>query len=221
MTALDDLLAAIAKLEPKQRERLLRRAQQMDLLPEESFAGLEEEDLLSLDAVPRSVIPGAETAGEPTPALIEEEVSALEQEAPVTDPPPGVHMELVFDGGSKGNPGQGYGSYLISWDGEVDPVVRLDFGPDMTNNEAEYDTLTAALEAVLAELEDMGIDPAATELQILGDSLLVINQVTGKWRVKEPRLKPRCAGIQELLERFGESVLVHQPREKSVALLGH
>ena len=52
---------------------------------------------------------------------------------------------LVFDGGSKGNPGPGYGSYAITRtrDG-AQRLERLEFGDGYTNNEAEYDNLIAA-----------------------------------------------------------------------------
>ena len=46
---------------------------------------------------------------------------------------------LIFDGGSHGNPGPGYGSYaLVRASDEKQDLVRLDFGREMTNNEAEY-----------------------------------------------------------------------------------
>src|SRR5690242_11228135 len=57
-------------------------------------------------------------------------------------------VKLIFDGGSIGNPGRGYGSYQVSVRGKAEPVQRLEFAGTSTNNEAEYATLIAALEAL-------------------------------------------------------------------------
>ena len=69
---------------------------------------------------------------------------------------------IVFDGGSQGNPGPGYGSYQLARaaDGRKD-LVRLDFGRDMTNNEAEYHTLIASLEGLLDRIQGAGQDGGA------------------------------------------------------------
>ena len=54
---------------------------------------------------------------------------------------------IVFDGGSKGNPGIGYGSYRIQPEGGPwSEPYRLEFGDKVTNNEAEYRSLIAAFE---------------------------------------------------------------------------
>ena len=61
----------------------------------------------------------------------------------------GPELTIVFDGGSLGNPGKGYGSYrLRPPGGEWEAAVRLDFGGGVTNNEAEYRSLLGALEEV-------------------------------------------------------------------------
>ncbi|MCS7220519.1 MAG: ribonuclease HI family protein [Anaerolineae bacterium] len=130
-------------------------------------------------------------------------------------------LVVIFDGGSVGNPGPGYGSYAFLWPGQVPEVHRLCLGPQMTNNEAEYETLNAALEALLQRLESMGQDPARVRLEVRGDSQLVINQLSGRWRVRNDRLRQRWLKAQVLLQRFGQIVLQHQPRSWSVAVLGH
>lgn len=129
---------------------------------------------------------------------------------------------LVFDGGSKGNPGWGYGSYAITrvQDG-AQLVERLDLGNEYTNNEAEYDTLIAALQDLLQRIEDGGRQPQEFSLEVRGDSALVINQVLGKWKAKEPRMRDRRNRCLRLLRRFGAVDLKTQPREESVRILGH
>ncbi len=87
---------------------------------------------------------------------------------------------ITFDGGSQGNPGPGYGSYALTRvsDGKTD-LVRLDFGRAMTNNEAEYETLLAGLQALTERIEAAGRTPADFTVEVRGDSALVIHQVGG------------------------------------------
>lgn len=140
---------------------------------------------------------------------------------PLPGQAPEQPIAIIFDGGSKGNPGQGYGSYTLRWPGAQQQIVRLRFGDRATNNEAEYDTLIAALEAVLKRLQDNGAAPATAKLDIRGDSLLVVNQVQGKWQCKEERLQARRDQARKLLQRFGSWQLTHHDRENSVRALGH
>ncbi len=140
---------------------------------------------------------------------------------PLPGQAPEAPIEIVFDGGSKGNPGKGYGSYAIDWPGLPRQMVRLKFGDQVTNNEAEYDTLIAALKAILKRLLDAQADPGTAHLQIRGDSQLVIKQVKGEYKCKEPRLRMRRDRAQELLRQFGHWALIHHRREKSVEVLGH
>jgi ribonuclease HI len=140
---------------------------------------------------------------------------------PLPGQAPEQPIALVFDGGSKGNPGEGYGSYALRWPGQEPITVRLRFGGGVTNNEAEYDTLISALEAVLKRLHDGGADPATARLDVRGDSLLVVNQVLGVWKVKDERMERRRDRVRALLRRFGHWRLTHHDRENSVRALGH
>ncbi len=141
--------------------------------------------------------------------------------SPLPGQAPEQPVLIVFDGGSRGNPGEGYGSYQVRWPGSQPQIVRLRFGDQMTNNEAEYDTLIAALEATLKRLLDSSADPATARLDIRGDSLLVINQVLGRWKCKEARMEKRRDVVRSLLRRFGHWSLAHHDRENSVRALGH
>jgi ribonuclease HI len=58
-------------------------------------------------------------------------------------------------------------------------------------------------------------------VEVRGDSALVINQVEGKWKAEEPRMKQRRDRCRRLLEPFRSVVLKAQPREESVRVLGH
>jgi ribonuclease HI len=129
---------------------------------------------------------------------------------------------IVFDGGSHGNPGPGYGSYAVTRRGEKKPrLTRLDFGRAMTNNEAEYEALIAALEGLAAEIEGAGSNAGRKTLEIRGDSTLVLRQVEGSWRTKNARMRALRNRARELLARFGSHRLVLQGREESVRVLGH
>ncbi len=129
---------------------------------------------------------------------------------------------LIFDGGSLGNPGPGYGSYVLIRNGDgKQRLERVDFGENMTNNVAEYRTLIAGLEDIVGVIEQAGRDPAEFSIEVRGDSRLVLNQVAGKWKVKQPHLRPLCDRARELLVRFGKLELRWQERAESVDVLGH
>lgn len=129
---------------------------------------------------------------------------------------------LVFDGGSKGNPGPGYGSYAITRtrDG-ARRLERIEFGDGYTSNEAEYDTLIAALRDLIGRIEGAGRQPRDYAVEVRGDSALVIYQLQGRWKVKEPRMRDRWEQASRLLQWFGAVELKTQPREESVRILGH
>jgi ribonuclease HI len=129
---------------------------------------------------------------------------------------------LVFDGGSLGNPGRGYGSYAITRvkDGRQ-RLERLELGDHYTSNEAEYDTLIAALRDLIGRIEAARRDPAEFSLEVRGDSALVLRQLQGNWKVKEPRMQERVARCLPLLRRFRSAELKQQPRDESVRVLGH
>ena len=147
-------------------------------------------------------------------------------DAPSVMPPlpgqaPEQPIRVIFDGGSKGNPGLGYGSYALEWPGFPRQLVQLKFGDRVTSNEAEYDTLIAALEAIAKRLKESGADARTARLDIWGDSLLVISQIKGEWKVNKAELQTRRDRARSLLALFGQARLTHHGREKSVEVLGH
>ncbi len=129
---------------------------------------------------------------------------------------------LVFDGGSLGNPGPGYGSYaLIRTSDGRKRVVRLDFSGQMTSNEAEYDTLIAGLSDLIQRLTEANQSPSEFSIEVRGDSSLVTNQVSGVWKARDERMRARRNQVRELLGRFAAYGLRLQPRQESVRILGH
>lgn len=140
---------------------------------------------------------------------------------PLPGQAPEQPIRIIFDGGSKGNPGKGYGSYALEWPGYPRQLVRLRFGDQVTNNEAEYDTLIAAVEAALKRLVEQGVDPAGARLEIWGDSQLVINQINGEWESKKAEMRLRRDQALALLSRFGAYHLRYHSRDNNVDILGH
>ncbi len=130
-------------------------------------------------------------------------------------------MTIVFDGGSRGNPGVGYGSYAIILPGESPILTRLDFEGVLTNNQAEYKTLIEALKGAERLLKERGEDPKLWTLDVRGDSKLVINQVLGSWAARNERLAALRDEAKHLMTRFGRVTLTHHPRDESVKVLGH
>ncbi len=130
----------------------------------------------------------------------------------------GNSYEIVFDGGALGNPGKGYGSYVISHDGVDIRHHRHEFGDRITNNQAEYRTL---IEALTWLGDSVGAGASASGVIVRGDSLLVLNQLMGKWKVKNEGLRPLYMAAAHQLRRFGKVDLVWHDRSNSVKRLGH
>lgn len=128
---------------------------------------------------------------------------------------------LFFDGGSRGNPGPAYGSFLyrLSWNGTE--RAQLDFAEVLTNNQAEYRTLIAALDAVLAKLRDQSQDPKTITLLVYTDSELLTRQLQGKYKIRNPHLKPLAEYVQSLFAQFKEWHIQWQPRRVIYSYFGH
>jgi ribonuclease HI len=131
---------------------------------------------------------------------------------------PGADYTVVFDGGSLGNPGQGYGSYEIAGPEGTVAARQVQFGNGMTNNQAEFRAVIAALEELL---EQVGPRADALSVAVRGDSQLVIRGLTGEWRVKHPGLQPLHQRAADLLRRFGNVDLAWHPRRESMRTFGH
>lgn len=127
-------------------------------------------------------------------------------------------LVLHFDGGSLGNPGPGYGSFEITMPDGRPVRRRVDFRETLTNNEAEYRTLIAGLEAIHGLL---GEEVAHLSLEVRGDSQLVGQQIQEKWKASDPRMRALRDQARELLGHFRRWRYVQVPRRESVRNLGH
>ncbi|SES02716.1 probable phosphoglycerate mutase [Streptomyces sp. yr375] len=97
------------------------------------------------------------------------------------------------DGGSRGNPGPaGYGSVVIDAATGETLVERAEFIGVATNNVAEYRGLVAGLSAARE------LDPSA-RVHVRMDSKLVVEQMSGRWKIKHPDMKPLAAEAARIL----------------------
>ena len=142
---------------------------------------------------------------------------ALARSGPSND----VDIRITFDGGSRGNPGQGYGSFVSQGVITTEKPVRLEYPGRLTNNEAEYQTLIEALRSVQEQLAQQGLQPGTLSVQVLSDSKLVVEQVNQRWKIKQPHLLPLATEARQLLRAFGRFDLAWHGRAESVRLLGH
>ncbi|MEU8545741.1 bifunctional RNase H/acid phosphatase [Streptomyces roseoverticillatus] len=112
------------------------------------------------------------------------------------------------DGGSRGNPGPaGYGAVVLDAATGEALAEAAEYIGTATNNVAEYRGLIAGLEAAKA------LDPAA-EVQVRMDSKLVVEQMSGRWKIKHPDMRPLAARARALYPA-GQVAYEWIPREKN------
>lgn len=108
-----------------------------------------------------------------------------------------MRLDVECDGGSRGNPGiAGCGSSVLEGDQEV--AARWEFIAKATNNVAEYQGLINALELAIEVAKIRGVAAADLEIQVRMDSKLVVEQMSGRWKIKHPDMKPLAARVKEL-----------------------
>ena len=108
-----------------------------------------------------------------------------------------------IDGASRGTPGlAGFGVFLKTERGELIEIAG--FLGTTTNNVAEYAGLLEALNVAREE--------GANELDIVSDSLLLVNQMLGKYRVKHPNLVPLFQKAIRLARSFDRFSIRHTLR---------
>lgn len=121
-----------------------------------------------------------------------------------------AHRTLVIhcDGAARGNPGPaGLGAFITTPAGEVVAEIAEGLG-ETTNNVAEY---TAAIRG-LERARELG----AREVLLRSDSQLLINQLTGVYRVKSSHLQPLHAQVLSLAAGFERIRFEHVRRERNV-----
>ncbi|WP_366938492.1 bifunctional RNase H/acid phosphatase [uncultured Corynebacterium sp.] len=108
-----------------------------------------------------------------------------------------MRLDVECDGGSRGNPGiAGCGGSVLEGDQEV--AAHWEFIAKATNNVAEYQGLINALELAIEVAKMRGVAAADLEIQVRMDSKLVVEQMSGRWKIKHPDMKPLAARVKEL-----------------------
>lgn len=119
-------------------------------------------------------------------------------------------LNIYCDGGSRGNPGPAASAFVVQ---TISGKQIFQLGRYLgiaTNNQAEYD-------AVLSALNWLSINNPQSEVVFYLDSLLVVSQLTGKYKIKNPDLKIKNLEIKHLISNFKLKILnfVYVPRTKN------
>lgn len=117
-------------------------------------------------------------------------------------------VTIYTDGGARGNPGPAAAGIVII-DGGKQTEVKQYLGERQTNNWAEYEAVIIALGRCL-EMQMLGRD-----IEFRLDSQLVVEQLKGNWKIKEPGLKKQAAKVHSLLKDFGAVTFTYVPRAEN------
>lgn len=122
---------------------------------------------------------------------------------------------IYCDGGARGNPGPaGIGAVVFSETKK--PLKRISkYIGETTNNQAEYQAVVAALQEVPA-LTHQPINLSTPEIHVFLDSKLIVEQMNGRYKIKNEGLKPFYWQIRDLMMKLGGAVTFEYiPREKN------
>jgi ribonuclease HI len=119
-----------------------------------------------------------------------------------------MSLTIYTDGGARGNPGPAAAGVVIYRGSEKIAEAGQYLGPQ-TNNWAEYEAVIYAL----GKVYELGLSREAIEFKL--DSLLVVEQLRGNWKIKEPALKQQVLKVQSLMKDVGTVVFAHIPREQN------
>jgi ribonuclease HI len=126
---------------------------------------------------------------------------------PNFDPAESPEFCIHADGGSRGNPGEsGAGAVISDSRGRTLKELKVYLGI-ASNNEAEYQAAILALERAL----ELGV----RRVTLFLDSELVVRQLRGEYRVREPRLKSLHQKARDTLNRFSQYSILSIPREEN------
>ena len=124
-------------------------------------------------------------------------------------PPQECRLVVNVDGGARGNPGPAAVAAVVTTpEGEVVEQRGEAIG-SATNNVAEYRALLLGIGLARA----LG----ATEVELVGDSELIVRQVRGDYRVKDPALRDLHAEATRALRPFERWSIKHVRREQNAA----
>ena len=115
------------------------------------------------------------------------------------------------DGGARGNPGPGAIGIIVREDEKILTRYSARIGKFVTNNVAEYEALIKALELATKFTKE--------EITCVLESELVVKQLLGEYKVKNPYLMTLFLKVQKLQENFKKIRYVHVSREDKFQIL--
>jgi len=116
-------------------------------------------------------------------------------------------IKVFTDGGARGNPGPAAAGYVLLTPDDKIITKRGAYLGVATNNQAEYRALAFALQ----KAKDIG----ALNVEVYMDSMLIVNQMKGLYKVKNQDLKPIFNTIKEISTSFNQITFTHVPREQN------
>ncbi len=121
---------------------------------------------------------------------------------------------IYTDGGSRGNPGKAaIGVVYVDENGQIIKKFGEYLGDHLTNNEAEYGAVIFALKKFKAVF---GKEAAkTTELEIRSDSELLVNQMSGNYKIENERIQKFFLEIWNLMVDFADVTYTAIPREQN------
>jgi ribonuclease HI len=115
------------------------------------------------------------------------------------------------DGGARGNPGQGAIGIIVRDDKKILIKYSAKIGKFVTNNIAEYEALIKAMELAQRFTKD--------GLTCFLDSELVVKQLLGEYKVKDPKLLPLFLKVQKLQENYDKILYKYVSRENEFQII--
>ena len=114
---------------------------------------------------------------------------------------------MNVDGGSRGNPGPAAVAAVATDEAGEELTERAETIGEATNNVAEYRALMLGIELA----RDLGAD----EVDFVADSMLIVEQVKGNWKVKQAHLRPLREQVVDALASFGSWSIRHVKRDEN------
>jgi ribonuclease HI len=118
-----------------------------------------------------------------------------------------MNFRASIDGAARGNPGPAGAGVFIEADGGRTAEEHFEALGHTTNNVAEYRALLLALKLAQAR--------GAKSVAIMSDSLLLVEQMLGRYKVKAPHLKPLYSEALLQAKRFARFSIRHVRREEN------
>ncbi|KKW42361.1 MAG: Ribonuclease H [Parcubacteria group bacterium GW2011_GWB1_55_9] len=124
-----------------------------------------------------------------------------------------MKFTIHADGGARGNPGPAGAGAVVRDEFGMSVASVSQFLGVRTNNYAEYEAVILAFEELLK------LVPAAehelTEVEVKMDSELVVKQMKGQYKVRNPVMKEQQARLAQVAGAFGTVTFTHVPREEN------